>query len=130
MRRRVLVINGWFLLFVGFLMAGMTLVGRYTGNGVLKLLHEQPLGAIGMFEGFVLAGLFGIVFIRVSTTLAELRFWNLVACSVHLILGTANLVFWSDAFVPMGAEVPAGIVTVFHFGFVLSEGYVALRKSH
>ena len=127
-RQKLLTINGWFLVLVGFLQAIMTIIGRFTGNGILKELHNDPLGAIGMFEGFVLAGLFGIVFIRMARTTHKLRFWNLLACFIHLTLGTANIVFWNDTFVAMDAQIPGTAATILHFAFALPEGLMGLKK--
>ena len=125
-RRKILTINGWFLVIVGFLQAIMTLVGRFTGNGILKQLHAEPLGAIGMFEGFMLAGLFGFVFIRTARTTDKLRFWNLLACFIHLTLGTANIVFWTDIFVAIDAQIPGTVATILHFAFALVEGFMGV----
>ena len=127
-QQRLLTINGWFLVIVGFLQAIMTIIGRFTGNGILKQLHNDPLGAIGMFEGFMLAGLFGIVFIRMAKTTDKLRFWNLLACFIHLTLGTANIVFWTDTFVAIDAQIPGTIATILHFAFALTEGLMGLKK--
>ena len=127
-RKRILTINGWFLVIVGFLQAIMTIVGRFTGNGMLKQLHKEPLGAIGMFEGFMLAGLFGIAFIRTAKTIDKLRFWNIIACLIHFTLGTANIIFWTDMFVAIDAQVPGTIATILHFAFALTEGFVGLKK--
>ena len=127
-RQRLLTINGWFLVIVGFLQAFMTIIGRFTGHGILKQLHNDPLGAIGMFEGFMLAGLFGIVFIRMAKTTDKLRFWNLLACFIHLTLGTANIVFWTDTFVAMDAQIPGTVATILHFAFALAEGLMGLKK--
>lgn len=127
-RQRILTINGWFLIIVGFLQAIMTIIGRFTGNGILKRLHDEPLGAIGMFEGFMLAGLFGIVFIRTAMKTDKLRFWNLLACFIHLTLGTANIVFWADMFVAIDAQIPGTIATILHFAFAISEGLMGLKK--
>ena len=127
-RQRILAINGWFLVIVGFLQAIMTIVGRFTGYGILKQLHVDPLGAIGMFEGFMLAGLWGIVFIRTAKTTDTLRFWNLLACFIHLTLGTANIVFWTDTFVAIDAQIPGTIATILHFAFALTEGFMGLKK--
>ncbi|MCB0279730.1 MAG: hypothetical protein KDD94_09525 [Calditrichaeota bacterium] len=127
-RQKILTINGWFLVMVGFLQAIMTLVGRFTGNGLLRQLHNEPLGAIGMFEGFMLAGFFGIVFIRTARTTDKLRFWNLLACFIHLTLGIANIVFWTDTFVAINAQIPGTVATIFHFAFVLTEGLMGLKK--
>nr|WP_299345160.1 hypothetical protein [Allomuricauda sp.] len=127
-RQRILAINGWFLVIVGFLQAIMTIVGRFTGNGILKQLHDEPLGAIGMFEGFILAGLFGIVFIRAAKMTDKLRFWNLLACFIHLTLGTANMVFWTDTFVAIDAQIPGTIATILHFAFAMTEGLMILKK--
>ena len=126
--QRLLTINGWFLVIVGFLQALMTIIGRFTGNGILKQLHDEPLGAIGMFEGFMLAGLFGIVFIRTAKKADKLRFWNVLACFIHLTLGTANLVFWTDLFVAIDAQIPGTVATILHFAFALTEGLMGLKK--
>ena len=126
-RQRILTINGWFLVIIGFLLAVMTLLGRFTGNGILGRLHEEPLGAIGMFEGFTLAGMFGVVFIRTARKCDNLRFWNRLACVIHLTLGMANLVFWTDLFVAIDARIPGTIATILHFAFALSEGLMGLK---
>lgn len=128
-QKKILIINGWFLVIVGFIQAIMTMIGRFTGKGILKQLHEEPLGAIGMFEGFMLAGLFGIVFIRTAKKTDKFRFWNLLACFIHLTLGTANIVFWMDTFVAIDAQIPGTIATVLHFAFALTEGLVGLKKA-
>lgn len=127
-KQKILTINGWFLVIVGFLQASMTIVGRFMGNGILKQLNNEPLGAIGMFEAFMLAGLFGIVFIRTAKTSDKLSFWNLLACFIHLTLGTANLVFWTDIFIAIGAQIPGTIATILHFAFALTEGVIGLNK--
>ena len=127
-RQRILIINGWFLVIVGFFQTIMTMIGRFTGNGILKQLHDEPLGAIGMFEGFMLAGLFGIVFIRAAKTTDKLRFWNLLACFIHLTLGTANIVFWTDTFVAIDAQIPGSVATIFHFAFAMAEGFMGVKK--
>ena len=113
--KKLLIINGWFLVIMGVLLVLMTLVGRFAGNGMFAILQERSIGAIGMFEGFTLAGLFGVVFLRVAKSIEELKFWNLPAGGIHLTLGTANVIFWSDTFVAVGAEVPGTAVTSVHF---------------
>lgn len=127
--QKILTINGWFLVVVGFLQASMTIVGRFLGNGILKQLNNEPLGAIGMFEAFMLAGLFGIVFIRTAKASDKLSFWNLLACFIHFTLGTANIVFWTDIFVAIGAQIPGTIATILHFAFALTEAVMGLKKT-
>jgi len=125
--KKILTINGWFLVIAGFLLTTMTLLGRFTGNGILKALQAEPLGAIGMFEAFILGGIMGIVLLWAARNSASLKFWNLVACGVHLTFGTANILFWEDSFVHMQAEIPGTVVTIIHFSFVILEGLAALK---
>lgn len=127
-QKKILIINGWFLVIIGFLQTIMTLIGRFTGNGLLKKLYDEPFGTIGMFEGFMLAGLFGIALIWTAKTTDNLKFWHLTACSIHLTLATANIMFWTDIFVAIGAEIPGTVATILHIVFALAEGITGLKK--
>lgn len=106
----------------------MTIVGRFTDNGLLKQLYYEPLGAIGLFKGFILAKLFGIVFIRTAKAIDKLRFWNLLVCCIHLTLVTANIIFWTEPFVVIEAKIPGAIATILHFTFAMTEGLLGLKK--
>jgi hypothetical protein len=55
-----------------------------------SILAIQPVAAVGFVEAHGLALILGVLFWRA----ASLRSWHLAAVAVHVLLGTANLVFW------------------------------------
>jgi hypothetical protein len=53
----------------------------------------RPGGRIGFIEAHGLALIIGVPLWQA----APLRIWHLTAAAVHLLLGTANLVFWPSS---------------------------------
>jgi hypothetical protein len=82
------------------------------------LFHSSPY-VVGWVEAHGLAALIGIVFIVVGASDGGRR-WHVVALCVHMLLGTANIVFWS-AFRTFGM-VAAGIVA--------TTGHLLLGTAH
>lgn len=117
-----------FLIVMGTGMAAMALLGRFAAIGVFAQLHKEPIGAIGIFEGFALAAVLGICFVRISRKKESLRPWNMTAMVVHIILASANVIFWNDLFVAIGAEIPGIIITGVHLLFVLFEGWIIIMQ--
>ena len=126
--KKILTINGWFLVAIGFSQAANGLLGHFGGIGLFKILDHLPIGTIGIFEAHFLAGVMGIIFIRAAKKQSGLKFWNLTACGIHLVLGTSNLIFWADTFVILHAEIPGLVATIIHFCFAFSEGLIGFKK--
>lgn len=104
----ILRVHGIILLSLGLMMTLQTVLGFFSGVGVLKFIKGDALRSVGLFEAYLLAGFFGSVFIILSGKQYK-KEWHLLPVMVHLILFTTNLLFWK-------AYSLAGIVTV---------GYVA-----
>ena len=71
----------------------------------VALLNEAPGAGIGFIEAHGLALIIAILLWRA----APLRSWHLTAFAVHILLGTANLVFWQ--FFIVSDTLLAGYVT-------------------
>jgi hypothetical protein len=124
-RRILLLVNGGFLTVVGALQMSLELLSYYTGAGPYGADFDASPYTIGWVEAHGLALLIGLLFLLVASD--GRRSWHVFAIGVHLLLGTANLVFWSS-FVHFGM-VPMGIAaTVAHALFVLAH-LVALAVS-
>lgn len=97
--RRVLRINGAFLLLAGLAALAADLVGYFWGAGPFAALAGEPL-ALGAVEAHGLAALVGLLLLRAAP---EDRWrWHAIAGGVHLFLGVCNLLFW-DVYELMGA---------------------------
>ena len=106
-RRILLLINGGALAMVGVAQVILELLSYYAGVGIYgPLFHNSPY-VVGWVEAHGLATLIGILFLAVAAFDGGRR-WHIVALCVHLLLGTANIVFWSG-FSAFGM-VEAGVV--------------------
>ena len=105
--RGVLLVNGTVLAAVALGAALSDLAGHFLNLGPMAASLYQNNDAIGFFEAHGLALIGGIVLLTNRRSLNAN--WNWVAASVHLLLGAANLMFWS-VFTEAGL-VPMGIVT-------------------
>ena len=117
-RRTVMLVNGLFLTAIGAAQVSFELLGYYLGAGPFgAVFHDSPY-IIGWFENHGLALLIGILFLAVAVRDGR-RFWHGFALAVHVLLGAANLMFWSS-FVTFDV-VPMGIwATVAHALFVVA----------
>ena len=88
--------------------------GIFFGLGpVGRVVAQAPDAGIGFIEAHGLAFILGILLWRAES----LRSWHLTAAAIHVLLGTANLVFWS-MFVAVDM-LPAGYLTTsLHWLFV------------
>jgi len=109
-RRRILRIDALLLgLFAG---TGLLLDLRayLTGLGIQSvLMANAPQSAIGLVEAHGLAVIVGFLLWRAQPS----RMWHLTAATVHVLLGTSNLLFWQIVALPLGY-----ISTGFHWLFV------------
>jgi hypothetical protein len=112
-RRLVLLVDGLFLAVVGALQVSFELAGYFAGAGPLgAVFHDSPY-TIGWVENHGFALLVGVLFVTVAGTDGR-RFWHRFALAVHVLLGAANVTFWSSfvffALVPMGVAATAAHV--------------------
>ncbi len=118
-RQILLLINGGALAVVGAAQVSLELLSYYAGVGIYgPRFHNSPY-VVGWVEAHGLAALIGVSFIAVGAFDGGRR-WHVVALCVHLLLGTANLVFWShfSAFGMVGA------------GIVATTGHLLLVTAH
>jgi hypothetical protein len=115
-RRRLMLANGVFLVVVGGVQVVFELLAYYGGAGPYGDIFRDSPYTIGWVEAHGLAFIIGVLLLTVAARDGR-RFWHVLAASVHTLLGTANLVFWSS-FVVFDV-VPMGVVaTVVHFVLV------------
>ena len=99
-------------------------LGHFFGVGPLAATRGSP-HTIGGFEAHGLAIILAALLLRAGG-LADRGVWHGVGLSIHLLLGSANLLFWSS-FVQQGV-VPVGIVTTaLHMAFVATHA-TCLRR--
>ena len=90
-RRAILRANALFLLLAGASGFANDVRGAFFGSGpVASVIAAAPHAAIGFIEAHGLAVIIGLLLWRAEPT----RAWHLTAAAVHVLLGTANLVFW------------------------------------
>jgi hypothetical protein len=111
----LLLVNGVVLAGVAFVQAMFDLSGAFLNLGpTAGALHLNP-DAIGYFEAHALALLAAIV-ILAHRNATHAR-WHWFAAAVHLVLGAANLFFWTS-FTTYGLVAMGVIATGMHVTFV------------
>jgi hypothetical protein len=119
--------NGAFLALVGGAQMIFELLSHYFGVGPWGRIFTGSPYTIGFLEAHGLAFLIGVLLIGVAAS-EQQRYWHGFAACVHVLLGGANLLFWSS-FVAWGL-VPAGIVaTAFHGLFLVAQLFFYVRTS-
>ena len=113
--RRILQLDGGFLVLAGGAAMIIETVGHFFGVGPFAQTKESPY-TIGGFEAHGLAIIFAILFIH-AARLADRALWHRVGLSVHLLLAGSNLLYWSS-FVQLNVIAMGVITTVLHVGFV------------
>ncbi len=113
-RRIILRANALWLLVASSCALVMDVAGAFFSRGPeAAMLAAVPGAAIGFIAAHGLAFILGVLLWRARPA----RSWHVTAVAVHLLLGTANVVFW-QMFVDAGI-LPVGIVTTsLHFLFV------------
>ncbi len=126
-RRTLMRANGAFLALVGGAQLIFELLSDFRGIGPLGHIFAGSHYTIGFFEAHGLALLIGLLLIFVAAADPK-RYWHGFAACVHVLLGGANLLFWSS-FVAWGL-VPMGIVaTIFHGLFLVAQLFFYVRTS-
>jgi hypothetical protein len=118
-RRLVLRANAVFLVVASMGALLMDIAGIFFARGPQsRVLHRVPNGlpfeGVGFIEAHGLALIFGITLWRVTPS----RSWHLTAAGIHLLLGTANLVFW-QGFASADMLMVGYVTTSMHWLFVV-----------
>ena len=114
MRQRILRANALYLLVasIGGLLSDIT--GAFLARGPQsRILDSEPAAAIGFLEAHGLALIIAVLLWRA----VPLRSWHLTAVAVHVLLGTANLIFW-EYFVAVDMLAAGYVTTFLHWLFV------------
>ncbi len=117
--RMVMLINGGFLALVGTTQMTLELVGHHLGAGPFGSVFDHSPYTIGWVEAHGLAALIGVHFLVAGGRDGQPH-WHGFALAVHVLLGGANLMFWSG-FVTFGT-VPIGtLATAAHVVFATAQ---------
>ena len=126
-RSKLMRADGAFLALVGGTQVIFELLSHFFGVGPWGRIFAGSHYTIGFLEAHGLAFLIGLLLIGVAAA-NPIRFWHGFAACVHVLLGGANLLFWSSfvywGLVPMGA-----IATVFHGLFLVAQLFFFVRAT-
>ena len=104
--------TGGFISDVRGIFLGLGPVGRVVG--------KAPDAGIGFIEAHGLAFILGILLWRAIPA----RIWHLTGVAIHVLLGTANLVFW-QLFIAADMLAVGYVTTALHGCFVALQLYAA-----
>jgi hypothetical protein len=125
-RRTLLIVNGCFLAGVGAVQVGLELASYFRGAGPFGSIFRESSYTVGWVEAHGLAALVGVLLLAVAAR-DRRRFWHVFAMAVHLLLGTANIVFWAG-YTEFGM-LPAGIGSTIAHGLFVASHALALSVS-
>ena len=124
-RRILLRANAAFLLIASAGGMWSDILGAFFARGhVAPVLASAPHAAIGFVEAHGLAFIIGVLLWRAE----PLRSWHLTAAAVHVLLGTANLVFW-PIFIAADMLAVGYITTSLHWLFVALQLFAAVTSN-
>lgn len=109
-------LDGFFLGLAGTVAMVAETVGHFLGIGPFANMYGSPF-TIGGFEAHGLAVIVGALLIRASS-IGERKLWHLVGLATHILLGGANILYWTS-FVQQGLVNVGIATTVLHFVFVV-----------
>ena len=112
--RWTLRLDGAFLVIAGSAALLADTTGHFFGVGPMAEMFGSP-HTVGGFEAHGLAVILGVLLFR-AAELADRRLWHTLGLSVHLLLGTANLMFWSS-FVQLDVLMVGVVTTAMHIVF-------------
>ena len=113
-RRWILRANACYLLLASTGGMAADLAGAFLSRGPQeRILAGAPYTAIGFVEAHGLAFILGVLLWRA----APMRSWHLTAAAVHVLLGTANVVFW-QIFIAADMLAAGYVTTGLHWLFV------------
>ncbi|PYE53877.1 hypothetical protein [Deinococcus yavapaiensis] len=123
-RRYLLLLDGLLLTITGLVQALSDVASYFFGLGPLGgRLHDNP-ASLGFFEAHILALILGVVILLGRHDAKPLR-WYAAAAVCHLVLASANLLYW-DAFVAFDFQRVGTVVTVVHGALFLAMTVAAL----
>ncbi|CAN7514803.1 hypothetical protein LJR234_003760 [Mesorhizobium amorphae] len=109
-------INAGFLIIASAGGLATDIAGSFFGVGAeATLLANAPGTGIGFIEAHGLALIIGVTMWRVAYS----RNWHALLTAVHLLLGTANLLFW-QFFIAADVLAVGYVTTAAHFLFVVA----------
>lgn len=121
-RTMILRANALWLLLGSLGGLTMDLTGAFLARGPVSIvLHGTPEVAIGFVEAHGLALICSVLLWRA----APVRTWHFTGAAVHVLLGTANLVFW-QLFVAANILMVGYVTTALHVLFVLLQLWAGL----
>jgi hypothetical protein len=121
-RLRILRANALFLLAASTGGLIMDILGSFFARGPeAAIVAAAPGSGIGFIEAHGLAFILGTLLWRA----ASVRRWHLTAAGIHLLLGTANLVFW-PFFIATDSLAMGYVTTGFHWLFVVVQTAAAV----
>lgn len=118
--------HGGFLAIAGSLGLLADTTGHFFGVGPMADMFGSPY-TIGGFEAHGLAVILGVLLLR-GAKVADRRSWHALGLSVHLLLGAANLMFWSS-FLQLDVLLIGVVTTALHIIFVGAQGACLWRGS-
>ena len=96
--------------------------GIFFGLGpIARVVAEAPHAGLGFIEAHGLAFILGILMWRAQPA----RGWHLTAAAIHVLLGTANLVFW-QLFIVSDMLLVGYVTTALHSLFVVLQMSAAI----
>jgi len=126
-RGKLMRANGAFLALVGGTQVIFELLSHFFGVGPWGRIFAASHYTIGFLEAHGLAFLIGVLLIFVAASDPK-RFWHIFTACVHVLLGGANLLFWSS-FVYWGLVPMGTIATAFHGLFLVAQLVFFVRAS-
>jgi hypothetical protein len=122
--RWTLRLDGLFLICAGSAALVAETVGHFFGVGPLAATLGSP-HTIGGFEAHALAIIIAVLLFR-GAALADRQPWHVLGLSVHLVLGGANILFWSS-FVQQDLLAVGFVTTALHAVFVVAHVFCLTR---
>ncbi len=116
--RWTLRLDGGFLVIAGSAALLADTTGHFFGVGPMAEMFGSPY-TIGGFEAHGLAVILGVLLLG-AAKLADRRSWHALGLSVHLLLGTANLIFWSS-FLQLDVLMIGVVTTALHSIFICAQ---------
>jgi hypothetical protein len=113
-RMTLLKIDAGFLLLAGTVQLVLETSSHFFHFRPFSQVFNNSPYTIGFFEAHGLAVLIGLLLLTRASKVPDV-FWHKFAMAVHVLLGGANLLFWSS-FTHFGL-IPAGVITTFLHGF-------------
>ncbi|RUW46827.1 hypothetical protein EOA32_30545 [Mesorhizobium sp. M1A.F.Ca.ET.072.01.1.1] len=109
-------VNAGFLVLASAGGLATDIAGSFFGRGAeAVLLNNAPGTGIGFIEAHGLALIIGVTLWRIGYS----RNWHAVLAAVHVLLGTANLLFW-QFFIAADVLVVGYVTTAAHWLFVVA----------